>query len=1192
MVVEAISPQASEEQQTREKKDKSTDATKNTYFESEEGDISARRDKYTVAASLEHDEPLGGATQYYTIGRETIIERNFGTFEAHNQAYDDERRDDFEAREDSIDDASRDVDSNHLHSRHLYTESGDNSVYYEARTGYSHASQTPRSLFCEAFSFHRDDLALHFVFTNETESTVDESMNENTRTVSYTQSNTSTEDKGVPEYVLPMGPSTLNEINRSESSNYSNEVKDKGEPWYAPASPASGARIEMPWSPRTLLCTELNEQELNDVVQSFVDHLSESDDMVEPKGDEAQHGHLPVVMSASSLGNQEVNEIVQSSENNKSKSTNNNTESKVSPFHDTSIVLNGNISDMTHDLTEYKEPGFISDLLEISLLCRPLPAGGLIEAQELNEIIESLESNKSVSTDDIVKSKGAAEVSSPTPVANTGKTWSMKSLFCGPLPADMASHDPSDVQEHNEVTESLESNKSVSSDIVESKGVMEAPQPTLGVMTSGPESSTTPVANTGTTWSTKSLFCGALPADMASHGPTDAQKLYEFVDSMETKLSVDETEVVWDAHKVIRRKPMKADIPVSTCEKFQQDKIYSIRKATKSTGALVEVAAEAFWNPEQKINLNRRRELSRQKAAVIKEIRKEAEALRKEKARHYSVDTIRDVVRDLCFLDTPDESTEAAALHKEQAENFTVDTVLDAVSDLCLIPNPEESDILRSGRNERMIETEGGIPSQLDGPQPGFSDEPKLKKSELNTFKQVLKQRLSSTKSLRSKQVPHHTSMVEAVRDLCFLGSSRRLVHFEDTLLLETVAQGTKADASTKNKNVKKADSPVPESVQRDAKSASEFLGKTPPKKSEQTAEANHDMATEKQISEINPFDEDLNPEHDSDSPPDKNEKIKESDNAAVNKQKERETKLKPFTRVMKKSLHSSHRSYSPQTFGQNVELVKTVRDLLFLDEKIAYEGNTLLSETHAKGKHLLASDAELRKRHSLDEKRDPDADINEGHELLASELELRKSPSLDEKRDADADINEGYEVLASEFELRKSPSLDEKRAPDADMEEGHEAHEHGIELSDTSFPFNSAERTKKTLPIVSASDEAIKFMAESTEASESLSALDEDINIAFQAGIFAFNGIITNDELRCKIDTILMAMFDDENNLLIPASKELLPLYHVLKAMIAEYQAHGSASISSQSDACQLCAPLDVMKDLQAWLLNHFSPR
>jgi hypothetical protein len=239
------------------------------------------------------------------------------------------------------------------------------------------------------------------------------------------------------------------------------------------------------------------------------------------------------------------------------------------------------------------------------------------------------------------------------------------------------------------------------------------------------------------------------------------------------------------------------------------------------------------------------------------------------------------------------------------------------------------------------------------------------------------------------------------------------------------------------------------------------------------------------------------------------------------------------------------------------------VRDLLFLDEKIAYEGNTLLSETHAKGKHLLASDAELRKRHSLDE-----------------------------KRDADADINEGYEVLASEFELRKSPSLDEKRAPDADMEEGHEAHEHGIELSYTSFPFNSAERTKKTLPIVSASDEDIKFTAESTEASESLSALDEDINIAFQAGIFAFNGIITNDELRCKIDTILMAMFDDENNLLIPASKELLPLYHVLKAMIAEYQAHGSASISSQSDACQLCAPLEVMKDLQAWLLNHFSPR
>jgi hypothetical protein len=109
------------------------------------------------------------------------------------------------------------------------------------------------------------------------DTSVDESMNENSRTVSHIQSNLSNDDNDVPGYVLPMGSSVLGEINRSESSNYLNELKDNGEAWSAPTSPApTSARIEMPWSPRTLLCGGINEQELNDVVQSFVDNLSES----------------------------------------------------------------------------------------------------------------------------------------------------------------------------------------------------------------------------------------------------------------------------------------------------------------------------------------------------------------------------------------------------------------------------------------------------------------------------------------------------------------------------------------------------------------------------------------------------------------------------------------------------------------------------------------------------------------------------------------------------------------------------------------------------------------------------------------------------------------------------------------------------------------------------------------------------
>jgi hypothetical protein len=110
------------------------------------------------------------------------------------------------------------------------------------------------------------------------------------------------------------------------------------------------------------------------------------------------------------------------------------------------------------------------------------------------------------------------------------------------------------------------------------------------------------------------------------------------------------------------------------------------------------------------------------------------------------------------------------------------------------------------------------------------------------------------------------------------------------------------------------------------------------------------------------------------------------------------------------------------------------------------------------------------------------------------------------------------------------------------------------------------------------------------------VSTLNDDIKIMFQASMFAFKEIIANDEYnKCTIDTILMALFDDiENKLLIPATKELLPLYHVLKAMIAEYQAHGSVSFPpSRYYECQLCAPpLDVMKDLQAWVAKRFSPK
>jgi hypothetical protein len=447
--------------------------------------------------------------------------------------------------------------------------------------------------------------------------------------------------------------------------------------------------------------------------------------------DEAQLGHVSVRMSTLkwAIGNQEVNETVQTVENNKSEST----LYILSPPLHTSRGLKINSTEIT-------KRGFVSDLLETSLLCSPLPAhtpkasGGRFVAREFNSIGKTLEIVKSESTNSMVESKVDAK----------------------------------DLQTHRSILESL--------------------------------------------------FCVALPHDMTRLGPTDVQG------HSERKLNVDsaideENEVVWGAHKYTIRQAKETNIPVTTCERFLQDSIQSSSKVTESTGSLVEVAAEeASCDPELKIPLRRRNELSRQKTAVLHIFRKEKAEKAEESNLHKELVQKRTVVSDLCFLDEMDVPT-------------TTRDIVELVGSFCVL-------VLTLGKYGRM---EGDMPSQLDGPQHSTSDQKKkLNESAPKAFQQLLKKRLRSRASYKRTQVPIQSPLGQAVRDLCFIGSSGRLERFEDSLFFETLSP----KCSARINNLKEQDLPVPGSGQHDPKEPTET-----------------DMAAKEQISEIRYFDEEPNAE-------------------------------------------------------------------------------------------------------------------------------------------------------------------------------------------------------------------------------------------------------------------------------------------------------------------------------------------
>jgi hypothetical protein len=709
--------------------------------------------------------------------------------------------------------------------------------------------------------------------------------------------------------------------------------------------------------------------------------------------------------------------------------------------------------------------------------------------------------------------------------------------------------------------------------------------------------------------------------------------------------------VVWDVNSI--REAMKKDVPMATCETFQQDKIYSTRKAIKRADALVEIPLEeAFWVPEKNIPRNRRLEYSRQRAALLQEIRKEKASLRREQARTLNVDTVLDVLDDLCFIDD---------------KNVTTGDVFELAANLGLL-------VVTLGRGGRM---EGEMPAPSSEPQQSVRQS---NESEVRAFKRLMKNRLSSRARYQSKPVPRQPVLVQAVRDLCFIGPSERLVRFEKTLLLETKAEGMKGNAVGRINNLKEDDSPVPPLAQHDDPN--------------ETTEIDHEY--EKQIADYlarhsaNESTAEPNPE----SHNDQDDKVEELVNAALNKRefsKDAKEKLKPFTRVMSKSFRSS---YSKHKFGPNAEIVKAVRDLVFLDSErsIGYEGNTLLSETHAKGTKLLAADVEPKKSNSLGETRDPDVEIDEGYDVndqdialrdlffldwcegyyteneetsltnepnangsqplalgidlrdetrstddarvlneqgqreinlvsqdsesigyegnaLAAELHAKRPLNIQSRkrhssRSEDSDeVYDGNEIdlafldilveshqtatklIADEIKSRKTQSLDEKRDAGIEVNARYEVDEGGTVFSDgdesaiTCSSDNAV--AAEALPIVPASDE------------NRIITSDEDVDIMFQAGLFAFNDIIVDGGLEYKIDRKLMARVDEDNEL-IPASKEFLPLYHVLKAMIAEHQDQGgSAPSPGMVDACQSCVPLEVMQVLQEWISSKcFSPK
>jgi hypothetical protein len=540
------------------------------------------------------------------------------------------------------------------------------------------------------------------------------------------------------------------------------------------------------------------------------------------------------------------------------------------------------------------------------------------------------------------------------------------------------------------------------------------------------------------------------------------------------------------------------------------------------------------------------------------------------------------------------------------------------------------------------------------------------------------------------------------------MGPSERLVRFEKTLLLETKVEGMKANAIGRINSLKEEATPFP-------KSAQSF----DPKETEETANVDHEY--EKQILDYlarHSLKESAEEPH-SDSHKDQEDKVEEFINAALNKRKfsnAAKKKLEPFTRVINKTLRSSHSSYPEHKFGPKVEIVKAVRDLVFLDSErsIGYEGTTLLSETRAKGTKLLAAEIEPKKRSSLDEKRDPGVEIDEGYEVNDQDIAMRdlffldwcegyalrhemhaegtkllafETEPLDHERDPDVDIDEGREedehrqpardlalldlenteyeekslaaephAKGSELLAFENDPLGETRDPPAYIDEMNEQGQRELDLvsqlsesiaydgnalaaemhakrtlnnesrtrhsggsadSDEAYEVNELELAFLDL-LVESHDTATKLLAVGIESRKKKS-LDEiedpgvDVDAGYEvdtngavflddcesaitfssdkaAATEALPNVPTSDEN--KIDRNLTAMFEEDKEL-VPASKKLLPLYYVLKAMIVAHQDHqGSVSSPRMVDAFQRGAPLEVMQDLQEWASKCFSPK
>jgi len=128
--------------------------------------------------------------------------------------------------------------------------------------------------------------------------------------------------------------------------------------------------------------------------------------------------------------------------------------------------------------------------------------------------------------------------------------------------------------------------------------------------------------------------------------------------------------------------------------------------------------------------------------------------------------------------------------------------------------------------------------------------------------------------------------------------------------------------------------------------------------------------------------------------------------------------------------------------------------------------------------------------------------------------------------------------------------------------------------------------RTEDSVPFDEVSGETIDDSSLNDDRNGIASSEDSTSTVKFEAGIFGFGELQVRQELKCKVDRPLPFKTREEAALLVP-SKEHLPFYPVLEALIAAHNAQNPKAAVPCFNICQVSETLEALADLKSWILS-----